>query len=282
MIRLGLIGFGISRSRAPELHETAGRLVGVPVRYELRETRPGEFASALAACRADGLCGVNVTHPFKLDAAHAADTAEPSVRRLLAANTLSFADSGISAFNTDHSGFVRAFQRRFGQSLLAEARLGRDSPGDVVVVGAGGVGQAVAFGLAELGATRLRIHDQRPDAALSLVTRLRAQFRSIRCEAVDGSVDAMRRADGVANCTPMGMHGHGDGMPVGSQVLADAKWAFDAVYTPANTPFLNAAAKRGLACLSGVELWFYQGIHAFERFTGCVIEDETALRTALL
>ena len=66
--KLGLIGIGIARSRAPELHRLAGELAGVRLTYDLIEPEsadPGAFAVTMAACRAQGYRGLNVTYPFK-------------------------------------------------------------------------------------------------------------------------------------------------------------------------------------------------------------------------
>ena len=63
--------------------------------------------------------------------------------------------------------------------------------------------------------------------------------------------------------------------------MAGAEWAFDAVYTPVDTQFLRDAAAEGLQVMSGYELYFYQGLHAFKIFHGRPI-DEAVLRAALL
>ena len=79
-IKLGLIGVGIERSRAPELHRLAGELCGIAITYDLFSLKsglPADFDGALAACRSRGYRGVNVTHPFKERAAQVVE-ARPS------------------------------------------------------------------------------------------------------------------------------------------------------------------------------------------------------------
>ena len=76
-------------------------------------------------------------------------------------------------------------------------------------------------------------------------------------------------ADGVVNCTPLGMSGR-PGSAIPASLLGGQSWAFDAVYTPIETEFLRAARAAGLDTLSGYELFFQQGIKAFELFTGRV------------
>jgi shikimate dehydrogenase len=267
-----LIGIGIERSRAPELHRIAGRLCGLPVTYELislSSDQPDEFSAALAACRSRGYRGVNVTHPFKERAAQAVAWTPGSVRRLGAVNTVRLDEkSGMQGFNTDHSGFVRAFRSRFPGS----------APRGVAIVGTGGAGRAIAFGLADLGAQELRLFDHDRARADRLARALRAAgaVRVVHCTSVE---EAAAGAEGLVNATPLGMQRH-PGTAIPKAVIGAQAWAFDAVYTPLETQFLQDAAQAGLAVLSGYELFFYQGVDAFELFTGVQV-DERALREAL-
>jgi shikimate dehydrogenase len=75
------------------------------------------------------------------------------------------------------------------------------------------------------------------------------------------------------------MHRH-PGTAIPKAAIGTQVWAFDAVYTPLETQFLRDAAQAGLAVLSGYELFFYQGVDAFELFAGVQV-DEGALRAAL-
>jgi shikimate dehydrogenase len=73
--------------------------------------------------------------------------------------------------------------------------------------------------------------------------------------------------DGIANCTPAGMYQY-PGTPVPRALLGPQRWVFDAVYTPRETEFLRDARAAGLAILEGSELFFWQGVDAFELFAG--------------
>ena len=158
---------------------------------------------------------------------------------------------------------------RGGGSFSPAAQAGVTAKGRSLVVGAGGVGRAVAFGLRALGAADIAIMDQDGDKAARLARDVGGQA----VKTADGPVD------GLLNCTPIGMVGY-DGLPVGRNVIARAAWVFDAVYTPPETAFLKAAAAAGVTCVSGVELFFWQGVHAARHFFGRDVEPE-ALRRAL-
>jgi shikimate dehydrogenase len=271
-IKLGLIGVGIARSRAPELHRLAGQLCGIAITYDLialESESPGEFDGALAACRSRAYRGVNVTHPFKERAAQVVDSAPEQVRRLSAVNTIRL-DGGVAAqgFNTDYTGFKRAFQSRFSDRM----------PGTVAIIGAGGVGRAIAFGLSDLGARELRLFDQDGPRSERLAIALQGQagLRVTLCKSVE---EAIVNADGLVNATPLGMYQH-PGTPIPKAMIGTQSWAFDAVYTPTETRFLQDAKDAGLEVLSGYELFFYQGVDAFEVFTGLRV-DEARLRDGL-
>jgi shikimate dehydrogenase len=225
------------------------------------------FSEQLQQCQSLGLVAVNVTHPFKEHAATVYPVLDSAMQRVGSVNTLSFHKQ--QAFNTDYSGFVRAFQKN-----LPDAPLDR-----VLQVGAGGVGRAVAFALGRLHAG---VHIDLVDSDLNKAQRLASQLADagIACEAHPPErMPALPLSDGVINCTPLGMVQYpGSAIPL--DLLSKQTWAFDAVYTPLETTFLQAAKAAGLIVLSGYELFFYQGVDAFKHFTGYDV-DETALRRAL-
>lgn len=271
-LKLGLIGDNIAASRSPRLHRLAGSQNGVAVTYDRLVPREmGEdFETILAACPSRGYRGVNVTYPYKERAARLVTIADPLVRAIGAVNTVLFEDDGPQGFNTDHSGFVAAYREGRGQA----------APGKVLMIGTGGVGRAVAFALVALGADDLRLFDRDPARAEALAADLRAAAPGLPVSTHVSAEDAAQGAQGLINCTPLGMVGN-PGTPLPRAAMAGAVWAFDAVYTPVNTEFLTDARAQGLTIISGWELFFYQGVHAWRHFAGLPL-DTSALRASLL
>ena len=92
--------------------------------------------------------------------------------------------------------------------------------------------------------------------------------------------EAVIGADGLINCTPIGMSGY-PGTAIPKRLLGSQQWAFDAVYTPVETEFLTGARACGLDTISGYELFFHQGLDTFRIFTGRSV-DAAALRQMLI
>ncbi|NJM41753.1 MAG: shikimate dehydrogenase [Anaerolineae bacterium] len=272
-LKLGLIGNNIGQSSAPLLHKLAGAMHGLSASYDLLDLHgkpPHEFEEAFSDCAHANYAGINITFPFKERAARLVEIASPDVRALAAVNTVRFDEgSAPKGFNTDYSGFMAAFRRWFPVH----------TPGDVAVIGCGGVSRAVAFGLAKLGCSAIKLYDTDAIRANALMYTLHKAYPQLPvrvCGAVD---EAVVGADGLVNCTPMGAY-YAPGTAIPAHLVGTQHWAFDVVYTPIDTEFMTTAKARGLVVLSGYELFFYQGVDAFEIFSGQRV-DEERLRTAL-
>ena len=270
--RLGLIGDNIAASLAPRLHALAGALLGIEIRYDL--LIPAElglgFDALFDRCANGGYQGINVTHPYKERAAVRVEIENPLVRAIGAVNLVRFAPDRPRGFNTDHTGFLFAYDAKFGTGA---------PPGVVCQVGAGGAGRAIAFALARLGAEAIRLVDIDRARAEALAAVLRSVHPGLDVAVAASLEEAATGARGFVNCSPIGMVGHG-GTPIPRRLLPGARWAFDAVYTPVHTQFLADATAAGLETLSGFELFFHQGADGLEIHFGRVI-DRVRLRRAL-
>ncbi len=277
-LRLGLIGDSIAPSRSPALHRICGTLAGIEVRYDL--LMPPALGRSFEDVLAEALRtrdGFNVTLPYKERVLPHLALPDRAVARIGAVNTVcTHAGTGErpEGHNTDHTGFVAAWRAAFGAGAA----------GRVALFGAGGVGKAIGFALLGLGAAEIRIID--PDA-----TKVRALVAALNAAAAEAGYPptalaappgALGGADGVVNATPLGMTGHpGSPLPEGVPFPRGA-WAFDAVYTPAETPFRARALAARAAFLPGWELFLHQGLDAFRLFSGVSIDTPAEVRRRLL
>ncbi|WGH78905.1 shikimate dehydrogenase family protein [Jannaschia ovalis] len=254
ILRCGLIGENIGASRLHRALDLMGAAHGVEVAFTAIDTAGDpdfDFDATVDELRLLGWTGVTVTHPWKTHAAAWAGSAMvPGCERLGAANTLTFAPP--AGHNTDYTGFLAAWDHEMA---------GR-APGAVAVAGAGGVARAVLPALIARGADPMTVWDLDRAAALALAAATGATAVDPR-----DAADAIRAADGLVNCTPLGMAAHpGSAFP--AEAIGPQGWAFDAVYTPTETAFLRDARKAGLAILTGFDLFRHMAIRSFAAYTG--------------
>jgi shikimate dehydrogenase len=271
-LKLGLIGDNIARSKSPLLHRLAGAQNRVTVQYDrlIPKDMGEDFDTVFDACATRGYRGINVTYPYKERAAKKVAIADPLVRAIGAVNTVLFEADGPQGHNTDYTGFISGYRGTRADQ----------APGLACLIGTGGVGRALAFGLVALGASEIRLVDRDEEKAQGLARDLRAAPNAPKVVVCTDAVAAASGATGILNGTPVGMVGYG-GTPLPRDAMAGADWVFDAVYTPVDTQFLQEAAAEGLKIISGYELFFFQGVHAWAHFSGLPL-DETRLRADLL
>jgi len=191
------------------------------------------------------------------------------VRAIAAVNTVVFDGTLSKAYNTDYTGFIAAYE---------QVRAGA-APGVCCLVGTGGVGRALAFGLVKLGADEIRLFDRDSAKAQQLAQDLNALDPQTMVAAHNDLDAATDNCDGLLNGTPVGMVGY-PGSAFEAKAIANAAWVFDAVYTPIETMFLQNAKAACAQIISGYELFFFQGVHAWRHFSGHDV-DADKLRAAL-
>ncbi|MCP3474990.1 shikimate dehydrogenase [Bradyrhizobium sp. CCGUVB1N3] len=257
----GLIGAPIKHSASPAMHERAAEALGLRGHYQLIEVAGADatgLSMMLEGVRRLGFAGVNVTYPYKEAVVPLLDELAPGAAAMGAVNTVVVRDGRLIGHNTDTTGFARAVA-----PLLAPAG------NAVAVIGAGGVGKAIAFALASQKVSDIRIVDSEPARAERLASLLIANGAKV----ASSIEDALRGATGLINGTPVGMLPNRD-TPVPTALLRADLWVADAVYSPLITPLLAAAQAKGAPIMTGRELAIYQAADAFELFTGLAPSTE--------
>ena len=263
VLRAALVGSGISASLTPAMHEAEGKYHGLEYTYSRFDTalppyRNQKLADIVFRARDDGLAGMNVTHPFKVEILDIADELSDHVNALGASNTIVFTDNGIVAHSTDYGGFFYGFERDL-------QGCGKNR---VLLIGAGGGGSAVAFALASLGIAELLVYDIDPAHARDLVARLGTHARGMEARvAAQLDVQTMAGIDGVVNATPVGMASH-PGSAIDPELLTPELWVSDIVYFPLETELLKTARARGCRVMNGSGMAVYQAVRSFELFSG--------------
>ncbi|MET4592298.1 shikimate dehydrogenase [Arthrobacter sp. 754] len=270
---VGLLGSGIGGSLTPGLHEAEADRLGLAYTYRVIDLdaigQPAESSAALVRHAADlGYDGLNVTYPSKQLVQDGLDELSREARILGAVNTITFHDGKAVGHNTDHTGFTGGLR----------AGLPSAATDSVVLIGAGGAGAAVAFGLLSTGTRHLVIADIEPAKAEALAARLAPHFpdSQLSVTRTDGVAASIREADGLVNSTPIGMAGH-PGMPMDPSLLHSGLWVADVIYRPLETELIKAARGKGCAVLDGGRMVVGQAAAAFELFTGIPADAERML-----
>jgi shikimate dehydrogenase len=253
----GLIGNPVEHSLSPPMHEAAYAELGLDASYVALEPAAEAGAAAVESAATLGVAGLNVTIPFKQQVLGAVDPG-PLASRVGAVNTVDLSTDPPAGYNTDTAGVVRALTHH-------------DVPlaGTAVVVGAGGAGHAAAFALAEEGMT-VHVANRTPERAHSLADAVAESHPSGPGDAdghgLEALSDLIAGADVLINATSVGMEENRS--PVPREALHADLSVLDAVYSPVETRLLREARAAGARTVDGAWMLLYQGVEAFELWTG--------------
>ncbi|MBQ3037551.1 MAG: shikimate dehydrogenase [Clostridia bacterium] len=258
--QLAVIGNPISHSFSPQLHTYIADKLGLDYVYTALRVREEELDKAIEGIRALNFAGINITSPYKFRVLDMMDGLSDKAKKYGSVNTCVNRDGKLYGYTTDADGFYR--------SLLVE---GIDIKGkDILFIGAGGATQPVVLLFAELGAKSISIVNRTVEKA----QRLAEYTKKITGFDVEIGINK-KHYDVVINTTTVGMHPDTDKCPVSDMPYVDEKTAVaDMIYNPEKTMFLKMAEKKGAKIVNGLGMLIFQGIIAFELFTGAKVTDD--------
>jgi 3-dehydroquinate dehydratase/shikimate dehydrogenase len=243
----GVIGDPIGHSLSPLLHNTgfaARRMDAVYLPFLVRQL--GDFLEAVPEF---GIRGFSVTIPHKQAILKHLKECEPLAADIGAVNTVVVRrDGSLYGCNTDYVGFLRALEEKL-----------RIKGSRVMVFGAGGSAHAAAFALSRAGAI-VAICARREKAAKELA-------RAVGGEVVPRRALRTEFFDAILNATPVGMHPHDGISPLAPGEL-HCRIVMDLIYRPQKTQLLKLAAQKGIATVSGVDMFLAQGMAQWEIWFG--------------
>jgi shikimate dehydrogenase len=256
---LGVIGHPIAHSLSPVMHNAAIAHLGVDYVYTPFAIQPQNLAAAIAGFAAIGVQGFNITIPHKQTILPLLAQVSPVAAAIGAVNTVWHTEQGWQGTNTDVVGFLaplKALARDWSQTTA-------------VILGNGGAARAVVAGCAELGC-----------AAVHVVGRDRGKLEvfqqswqrspipvPVQIVAWHELAKLLPEAELIINTTPIGMHPQEQECPLPPEslnLLQPGAIAYDLIYTPRPTLFLQQAAERGAIALDGLEMLVHQGAAALE------------------
>ena len=260
------IGYPTHSFKAPMFYNPYFENNGIDTVVVPMGCRPEHFAAFLCPLfTLTNIAGALITMPHKIATVALLDDMSPAVRIAGSCNAVRRgADGRLIGDMFDGEGFVRGMLRK--GCKLDGARL--------LVVGAGGVGSAIAASLAAAGSAEIRLFDLNAASADGLAQRLAEHYPALRVTV--GSNDP-EGCDLVVNCTPMGMN-EGDPLPVDVSRIAPEAFVGEVVMKKETTAFLAAAAARGCRVQVGTDMLFEQ-IPAYLEFFGIPTTTPDILRS---
>lgn len=249
------IGYPTEAFKAPLIYNPWFESRGIDAVVVPMGVKSEDYPAALAVIRRfTNFHGALVTMPHKVTTVALLDEASTAVQIAGSCNALRLLPDGrLLGDMFDGAGFVRGVLRK-GLRLEGASCL---------VVGAGGVGSAIAASLAAEGPTRMTVFDTRVDCAEALAARLRQHYPKI--DVRSGSKDPAG-CDLVVNATPLGMNAD-DTLPFDATRLSRHSLVGEVVMRQEITPLLQAALDRGCRIQVGTEMLF-EMIPAYLEFFG--------------
>lgn len=261
---IGIFGYPIEHTLSPLMHNAAFKTLGLDMCYVAFRVLPEELREGVRAIKSLNLSGVNITVPHKEKVIPLLDKINEEASFIGAVNTIVNSDGILTGYNTDGRGFI---------SALSEKKISIENK-DILILGAGGASRAISYYLSEK-ASRLSLFD----IDKSKAERLIGDLNKIRNNAffLDNIKD-IGRPDIIINATPLGLKSE-DALPLSPDSIASEMVVCDLVYK--NTSFLQEAEKKGARTIDGSGMLLWQGILAFELWTG-VKPPVDVMRKALL
>lgn len=258
----GLLGYPVEHSFSPAMHNAAFQALGLNWAYVPFGVHPERLSQALQGMVAMGLAGVNVTVPHKQNVLPLLDHVDHTARLMGAVNTIVNREGQLFGYNTDGPGFVIALEQEAGFHCNGKR---------VLLLGAGGAARAVAVQLALQGAQTLTITNRSREKAEGLAREIQ-QATGTEVEIWPwGQLPERQVADLdlIVQTTPLGMSpGVHQAPDFPYQALHSGQLVCDLIYNPPETLFLRKAAEQGAKIMNGRGMLLYQGVLAFEIWTG--------------
>ncbi len=263
-----IFGNPVRHSISPVIHNAAFTESGIDAVYLAFE--PASIGAAVSSMKTLGIRGASVTIPFKIEVCDLCDEIDPLAADIGSVNTLANSGGRIKGYNTDGYGAIRSIEQR-GISLGGKTCL---------ILGNGGSARAIAFTMAEHGASII-IAGRNEERIAKLAGDLSKISREVRY-ALLNSLDRsfMETIDIIINTTPIGMTPDTGAVPIDTGCINKHHIVFDIVYAPHETRLLAAAREQGCPVVFGIDMLVMQGARQFEIWTGMDAPVETMRRAA--
>ncbi|MBO3457791.1 shikimate dehydrogenase [Aetokthonos hydrillicola Thurmond2011] len=257
---LGVIGYPVEHSLSPVMHNAALSALGLDYVYVPFPIEPQNLQIAIQGFSSINILGFNATIPHKQAIIPLLSEIDPIAKSVGAVNTVSYKNNKWIGTNTDIEGFLSPLQTTYNQDWSQKV---------AVILGNGGAARAVVAGCSQLGCAEIHV-----------VGRKRSnlqQFRdswgnsslavNLHVHTWDWLPKLIPQANLLVNTTPIGMHPKVEESPLSAEEIAQLPpraIAYDLIYTPSPTKFLQQARRVGAIAIDGLEMLVQQGAAALK------------------
>lgn len=260
----GLYGYPVEHTLSPLMHNAAFEHLGLDYCYLPFSVHPDSLKTAVGAIRALNLAGVNVTIPHKESVIPYLDNVNEEALFIGAVNTIINQGGKLTGYNTDGRGFMRS---------LTENNISPDNK-KMLIIGAGGASRAIGYYLSEK-AEKLYLFD----TDKMKLEKLASDLSEIRNNIIIlDKIARLEDFDLLINATPLGLKST-DPLPLDVSGLSPHQTICDLIYK--KTPLLSQSKGKGCKTIDGLGMLLWQGVLAFELWTGTPPPVEI-MRSALL
>jgi shikimate dehydrogenase len=266
---ISLIGYPLKHSVSPDFQQAALDYCKLDMRYEAREVKAEDLPSAINRLRQPQNLGANITVPYKETITGLLDRIDDLAALVGAVNTVVNTEGGLTGFNTDAPGFLKALREDAGFEPINKKAL---------IIGAGGAARAVSFALLNEKVSSIIIANRSLAKAESLTRALAKHAAGSNMKTEISAVPLQSanlekvvvQCQLIVNCTSVGMKCSSDEgqSPLAERLIPKDALVYDLVYNPSQTPLLRMAKAAGAKTIGGLHMLVYQGAASFKLWTG--------------
>lgn len=257
---LGVIGHPVEHSLSPVMHNAAIAQLGLDYIYLPFPIEPENLEIAIAGFAAIDVVGFSVTIPHKQAILPLLSEITPIAQAIGAVNTVSRQNHRWVGTNTDIEGFIAPLQTTYKQDWSQKA---------AVILGNGGAARAVVAGCHQLGFTKIHVVGRN----MQKLQEFRNSWgnsplaENLQVHTWDALIKLIPQANLLVNTTPIGMYPKVDKSPLSVEEikkLSPGAIAYDLIYIPKPTQFLQQAESQGAIAIDGLEMLVQQGVAALK------------------
>lgn len=261
LTKYGLIGWPVSHSLSPNMHNAAFKKCNISSTYELLPINPSSFNKGIEDLKTKRFLGWNVTVPYKEQMFKILDEVDISAKNLGSVNTIVNNEGHLKGYSTDGYGLEKAILESFNVKI---------SNSKFIFAGTGGAARASSIDFVLKGASSIVLLNR----TLSKAEKLAEELKTIQPEInikiyslddLDSIKKESESSDVLIQSTSLGLHAD-DPMVFNPEILSKNIHILDMIYH--RTPFLEKASSQGYKVTDGSLMLLYQGVKAWEIWTG--------------